>query len=194
MKVEYRSVGKRLGLLVGASLLAGVCLADEGPKYTYIEGGYSRLDIDDFDGDGDIFGAKGSVALTDMLHLVGSYEAGEVEDVDLVGAFFGLGVNIALNETVDFVAQAGVAHQEIEFGQFDEDDQGLGANAGVRAMLTPVFELNGGVRYVDVGDDDETSVFGGAVYNFTDMFAGTAGVEIGDDATRYGIGVRLYLN
>jgi hypothetical protein len=195
MNVELSSVCKRIGLLVGASFLSGVCYAqDAGPKYTYIEGGYTAIDIDDFDEDGDLWGVGGSLALTDMLFLSGGFASGDVGDVDLTQAFVGLGLNVALNDTTDFVAEAGVAYAEVEFGPFDEDDEGLGLSAGVRSMITPQFELNGGISYVDIADDDETALYAGAVYSFTDMFAGTLGVSFGDDATSYGIGVRLYFN
>ena len=59
-------------------------------------------------------------------------------------------------------------------------------------MLTPQFELNGGGTYVDVTDDD-TALYVGGVYNFTDMFALSGDVSVGDNATAYGVGMRHVL-
>ncbi len=74
-----------------------------------------------------------------------------------------------------------------------QDDDGYAIRAGIRAMLTPQFELNGGGSYVDVSDDD-TALYVGAVYSFTDMFAVTGNVSVGDNATAYGVGLRLYFD
>ncbi|MBX3705761.1 MAG: hypothetical protein KF911_03925 [Pseudomonadales bacterium] len=131
---------RRAGVLLGAGVLSAARLADQGPKWTYVEGGYSRIDFDDLDADGDLVGQAAWV--------------------------------------------------RVEVGPFEEN--GVGLFGGVRAMLSPQFELNGGMGYVDIDDSDETSLDLGMVYNVTDMFAVSAGASIGDESTSYGIGLRLY--
>jgi Outer membrane protein beta-barrel domain len=189
--------------LTGAAAVLAVGLAvpalAEGPRYTYGELGYQRVDIDNYSGDGDFGFAGGSIGLNDRLYLFGSYSDGSVDgpgnsDVDITTAAAGLGVHFPLNDTVDFVVDGAYVWSEVDSDFFNsQDEDGYAVRAGLRAMLTPKFELNGGASYVDVTDDD-TSAFVGAVYNFTDVFAVTGGADIGDNATTYSVGLRLYFN
>lgn len=184
---------RRAGVLLGAGVLSAACLADQGPKWTYVEGGYSRIDFDDIDADGDLVGLGGSLAVTDLFHVFASYGHGNVDvdgpgDVDVDQIAAGAGINYPISDTVDLVGQAAWVRAEV--GPFEEN--GVGLFGGVRAMLSPQFELNGGLSYVDIDDSDETSLDLGMVYSFTDMFAVSAGASIGDESTSYGIGLRLY--
>jgi len=193
------ALSSRLGVLVGASLMAGVCLADDGPRYTFAEIGYSHTEIDDFDADGEMIGISGSIALTDMVHMFASFDDGELDgdggnDPDITTTMVGAGVNYAISPTMDLVGQVAWVMYEIDAGAFDADEDGIALAGGIRAMVSPQFELNGGITYVDVDDSDETSLVVGAVYSFTDMVAGTADVSFGDDTTTYGIGLRIYFN
>ena len=83
------------------------------------------------------------------------------------------------------------------------DNDGLGANVGLRGKVTDWLELNGHVRYSEVGgidlmadgDDvlDSDTWFGvGAVVHITDTFALNGEVETGDDSTAWGVKARLY--
>jgi hypothetical protein len=185
-------------MLLGATLVSGACLAaDGGPQWTYGELNYTRIDFDDLDADGDLLGVGGSIAVTDLFHLFASYDDGEIEadgpvdaDADYSQMRLGGGINYPVSETVDLVGQVSWVNLEIE--DFDED--GLGLFGGVRAMLTPKFELNGGVSYVDIDDSDDTALEVGGVYSFTDMFAVSARASFGDEVTFYGVGARLYFN
>ena len=184
--------------------IAGVCLAlsgtaalaaDSGPRYTYGELGYSNLDFDDFDADGDAWYVKGSFALTDMFFATAGYADGDLDvdsggDSDYTNFDLGAGINYPLNDTLDLVGRLSYISVDTDAG----DEDGYGLYAGVRAMLTPQFELNGGLDYTDLGDpyDSNTAVEVGGVYSFTDMFAATGGISFSDDVTEYSIGLRLY--
>lgn len=197
------SVWARVAGFAAATLLTAPVLADDGPRYTYGEIGYSRVDFDDLNEDGDFFDADLSLAVHDMIHLFAGYSTGSVDvanfDVDVTNVAAGVGLNVPLSNTIDFVFD--VAYLWIEFdagngGNNSIDEDGYGLSAGVRAMLTPRFEMNGGVSYASYSDsdsDDDTALNVGMVYNFTDMFALTAGAAIGDNVTSYGAGLRLYL-
>ncbi len=192
------SIGSQRAGLAAAVLLAGSALASEGPRYTYGELGYSQVDFDNFNEDADVFGAGGSLAVSDRIYLIASYSYGNVDvsgfDIDLNTAQVGAGLHFPLNSTVDFIVDASYVWAEIEADGFDsQDDDGYALRAGLRAMLTPQFELNGGGSYADVSDDD-TALYVGAVYNFTDMFAVTGNISAGDNATAYGIGARFYFD
>jgi len=186
---------RRAGL-VAAMLLAGSAAASEGPRYTYGELGYARIDFDNFNEDADVFGANGSLAVSDQIYLIAAYSDGNIDasgfDIDLKQAEAGVGLHFPLNSKVDFTADAAYVWAEVDADGFNsQDDDGYALRAGIRAVLTPQFELNGGGSYVDVSDDD-TALYVGAVFNFTDMFALTGNVSVGDNATAYGIGLRMY--
>jgi opacity protein-like surface antigen len=200
MSSRFSSILRGAAVVAIPSLLTSVCLADEGPKYTYAELGYAHVELDSFnEADGDEFGLGGSFALTDMLHIFGSYAAGEVEasnfpNIDTTSADAGVGLNYAVSPTVDLVGRVSMVYAKVELNNFDEDDTGFGLGVGVRAMIAPQLELNGGVSYVDFGNDsDDTALEVGAVYSFTEMFAVTANAAFGDEATAIGVGARLYL-
>ena len=86
------------------------------------------------------------------------------------------------------------------------DNEGVGANIGLRGRVTDWLELNGQVRYSEVGgidllaeteDDVITSntLYGvGAVVHFTDTFAVSGEVEAGEDVTAWGVFARLYFD
>lgn len=195
MKIRNSAMGQVAGVLAGV-LMANAAMAADGPQYTYVEAGYSWIDFDDFNADGDAFNIGGSLAVTDMFHLFAGYQDGEVEvgsfDIDVSTMQLGGGMNIELSPTVDLVATAAWVRADLDANAFGSgDDDGYALGVGVRAMVTPQFELNGGVSYVDVSDDD-TALSVGAVYSFNEMFALTAGASFGDNVTSYGIGGRIY--
>src|SRR4051794_2247910 len=165
---------------IAAALIAGSAAAAEGPRYTYGEVGYSRVDFDNFNEDADVFGAGGSLAVSERVYLVAGYSYGTIDasgfDIDLENAAAGVGMHFPLNDTVDLIGEAAYEWAKIDIDNFgSEDDDGYGLKVGLRAMLTPQFELNGGGTYVDISDD-ETAFYVGAVYNFTEMFAVTGNI------------------
>ena len=190
----------RLCMFAGAASVAGAAIADSGPKYTFGELAYTRVDYEDFDVDGDLFGIAGSIAVTDMFHLFATYDDGELEgdgggDVDASTVEFGGGINYALSDTMDIVGQLAWVSAEFDAGRFGGiDEDGYRVSGGLRAMMTPQFELNGGLTYVDIEDADDTAIEFGGVYSFTDLFAVTAGASIGDEVSSFRLGARLYFD
>jgi Outer membrane protein beta-barrel domain len=184
---------------VAAALVAGSAVAAEGPRYTYGEIGYARVDFDNFSDDANVGAIGGSLAMADNLYLVAAYSYGKIDDsgidVELDNADAGIGFHFPLNDRVDFIAEAAYAWAKVDVEHFGSaDDDGYMLRAGVRAMLTPEFELNGGGTYVDISGDDATAGYVGVVYNFTPEFAVTGNISVGDDATSYGIGLRMYFD
>ena len=211
MNARMRTLSTCFLIALAAVVLSRPAGAADGPRYTYVDAGWvhTEVDVDGFSGDdpdGDGFELDGSFAVTDMFHLFAGYSDSELDvdafgfgvDVDYSTLTVGGGVNYPLNETIDLVGQLAYVDAEVEvdapgFGSASEDESGYGLGAGLRAMITEVFELNGGISYVDLGDDaDDTAFSVGAVYSFTPMVAGQAGISFGDDVTAYGLGVRLY--
>ena len=182
---------------VAAAVSATSAFAGEGPRYTYVEVGYQRINPDNFDDDANAGALEGSVAVADHVHLFAGYSYGQVDTagttVDLESAEGGAGLNIPLTKTVDVVADAAYLWAKVHADRFGSaDDDGYGLRLGLRAMVTPKLELNGGASYTDVSGT-EWAGYAGAAYNFTDAFAVTVDVSAGQDATSYGAGVRFYL-
>jgi len=186
-----------VGFVAAAAFAGSAAAASEGPRYTYAEADYARVDFDNFSDDANVFAAGGSFGVTEMLYLVGGYSYGRIDtngpDVDLQNFDAGLGLHIPLDSKVDLIAEVAYAWAKVHVDSFgSEDDDGVAFKAGIRAMLSPEFELNAGGTYVDISGNDSTAGYVGGVYNFDDALAVTGTILVGDDATSYGIGLRYY--
>ena len=142
----------------------------------------------------------------------------------------GLGINTYITEGISGFAQVSWDNRQVDFdsmfvslndptgllspsdivGDVDSaislDKDGIGANVGLRGRVTDWLELNGHVRYSEVGgidllaetEDDVISsntLYGvGAVVHFTDTFAVAGEVEAGEDTTAWQILARLYFD
>jgi hypothetical protein len=186
---------KRTALALLCAALPCAALAEE-PRYTYIEGGYQFLDVEDFDVDGDGWGIGGSAALTDRFHLVASYSSLGLDlGIDATTLNAGVGVNFPMSSAVHLVAEAGYVRADFETPFGDVDDDGYFVSGGIRWMALEQLELAASVDYVDVGDfGDDTGLTVGALYSLTPNLAIGASVDLSDDATGYSAGLRYYLD
>jgi hypothetical protein len=168
--------------------------AAEGISYNFIQGSYGQVEFDDLDVDGDGFGVEGSVALTERFHLFGGYTTADMDfGIDLNQLEAGLGFNSPLSDTVDLVASVAYVSAEVDAAGFGSvDDSGFGLGIGLRGMLTPAFEANGEIQYVDFGDGGDDTGFGaGFLYSFTDQFAAGASGDWSDDFSSYQLNARF---
>jgi hypothetical protein len=168
--------------------------AAEGISYNFIQGSYGQVEVDDVDVDGDGFGVEGSVALTERFHLFGGYTTADMDfGIDLNQLEAGLGFNSPLSDTVDLIASVAYVSAEVDAAGFGSvDDSGFGLGIGVRGMLTPAFEANGEIQYVDFGDGGDDTGFGaGFLYSFTDQFAAGASGDWSDDFSSYQLNARF---
>jgi len=173
-------------------------------SYTYVQGGYQRIDIDDdFIGsiDGDGFGLGFSFEVGENFFIAGSYGTAELDTdaffgltVDYDQTDIGLGYHGAVSDKTDFYGILSWVKAEASISGFaSEDDDGYGLTVGLRSMVTDKVELEGHIGYVDLGDSgDGTAVGVGALYAFTPNFAAGATVDFDEDVTTYGIGARVY--
>jgi opacity protein-like surface antigen len=168
--------------------------AAEDPNYNFIQGSYGQIEADDVDVDGDAFGIEGSVALTDRFHLFGGYTTADLDfGVDLNQSEIGVGFNSPISETVDLIASLAYVSAEVESGFGSADDSGYGLGLGLRAMVTPVIEVNGDIQYVDFGDGGDDTGFGaGFLYNFTERFAAGLSGDWSDDFSSYQLNARMH--
>lgn len=158
-------------------------------EYTYLEGGYFRAEPDAISDSGDGIGLRGSAAIADNLFISGEFNSVDIDlgpfgsDIDTFGA--AIGVHMPLTNRIDVVGSAGWV--KVDAGDFIEDD-GARLDLGLRGRINPAFELDGGVRWVNVGDDETTGYLRG-------LFGRNAlrllvEVEAGDEGERYIIGGR----
>lgn len=184
---------KRTALALLCAVLPCAALAAE-PRYTYIEGGYQYLDLDDFDVDGDGWAIGGSVALTDRFHLIAGYSSLGLDfGIDVASVNIGVGGSLPLDRSVHLVAEAGYARVDIDTPLSDFDDDGLFVNGGLRWMVTEGLELSGWLNYVNLDDSGSDTGFSlGGLFSITPELALGASVDLGDDATGYSVGLRYY--
>ena len=166
-------------------------------NYNYLELGYQRIDLDDdlANVDGDGFGIAGSFEVGDNWFVGASYAQASFDfgiDLDQLG--IGLGYHTSISNNTDFYGSLQWVRAEVSadgFGSADED--GFGATIGLRGMVGDKVELSGHVGYVDFGDgSDGTAVGAGLLYNLTDNVGLGIFVDVEEDVTSYGAGVRFY--
>lgn len=188
---------KLLGLSL--ALLAFPAFAGD-ISYNYVELGYQKIDIDDpgigEDVDGDGFGANGSFEMGDSWFFRIGYSQADFDfGIDLDEASAGLGWHTTMSNNADFYALIQYVRAEASISGFpgSVDEDGVGAEIGVRGMVSDKVELAGSIAYVDLGDAGDGTSFGAQVlYNFTQNFAAGLFVDLEEDATGYGAGVRFY--
>jgi hypothetical protein len=169
-------------------------------SYNYVELGYQKIDIDDpgigEDVDGDGFGANGSFEMGDSWFFRIGYSQADFDfGIDLDEASAGLGWHTTMSNNADIYALIQYVRAEASISGFpgSVDEDGVGAEIGVRGMVSDKVELAGSIAYVDLGDAGDGTSFGAQVlYSFTENFAAGLFLDLEEDATGYGAGVRFY--
>lgn len=185
-------------LSIGALILSSATALAEGPSYSYIQAAYQEIDVDiggNNDADGDGYGVAGSVAINEDWFVFAGYSSFDLESVvDLDQLEIGGGWRSPINSRTDWFVTASYLDYELSAPGFGSDSEdGFGVGVGVRSMLNPAFEVFGKVSYEDVGDGD-TTIAGGVWYTVSGNLALGALLDVGDDVTAYGVGIRLYFD
>lgn len=165
-------------------------------SYTFVEGGYGQVDVDDADIDGDVWGIGGSYGVTELVHVYANYAYTDYDDFNADGNSWGagLGVSVPVGDKADFIGEAGYVYAEIDTAFGDADDDGYSLSIALRGRPVDQFELQGGVTYADLDDTgDDTTFFAGGRYYFTESFAFGAGYSAGDDVSAWSLTLRWEL-
>jgi len=179
--------------------LAGIASAQaDDLSYTYVEGGFARIDIEDVDeGDGLFIGGSmgfGTNWLAFVEYGTADFDVAGV-DATIDELQVGFGHHYPIAKGVDFVGRIAYVDQSVDvdtpFGSVSADDSGYMLSAGVRGRALERLDLMGEIEYVDVGDGDDTGIMLRGLYDFTDMFSLGARLGYSDDATEYGLFARL---
>jgi hypothetical protein len=183
-------------MLVALSYV-GPALADEAISYSYLEAGYVRTELDDFDVNGDGPGIRGSYALAKHVHGFAAYSKQDFDfDISADQWAFGAGVNFSLAERLDVVGTLAYVGIKLDApGIPSIDDSGVEIGAELRGRVNNALELHGGVAYTNLNDsgDDTTGTAGARVY-VTKMFALAADASFNQDGTTWMLGARLDFN
>ena len=179
--------------------VAGMTTAHAGDlSYTYAEGGFGRVDLDNID-TGDSYFLGGSLAFGTNWLGFAEYSKSDFSqagvDANVDQFQIGFGGHFPMTDAVDFVGKLAYVDESVDvntpFGNGTADDSGYMLSAGVRTQVLEKLDLTGAVEYVDFGDSDDTGLSLRGLYEFTDMFSLGARVGYSDDASAYGVFARF---
>ena len=167
------------------SILSFGALA-ETPSFDNVEIGYSNFDPD---GSADLSGyeIKGSKMISDNFYIAGDYTDVSKSGVSIDLTTFGLGYKIDFSDSSTFFTELDYARWDTNFGI---DENGYELTVGVRSMLTQRFELKAVIEYLDIDNENETSLVLGGAYNLSNDVAFYADYKYDSDFSRYGVGLR----
>lgn len=196
-----------------ASLLAALpcaATAADMPSYTFVEAGWTQLQIeDDFldDPKGDGGYIRGSFAIAPSAYVFGGYaEVGKTYRFDGLRAEFtvdeaeiGIGYRMDVGDRLDFTADIAYVRMGVEVDLRDASFRGTGRDhlnlwrgtAGLRGKPSPMTEAWIKAGYADGSDLDDSffGVLGGQV-NLTRTWGLVGEVEKYSDTTQFQVGVR----
>ncbi|MQX52647.1 outer membrane beta-barrel protein [Alcanivorax sediminis] len=174
---------------------------DNGFSYNYAQLAYDQWDWDN-DIEVDALTAEGAFALDEHLFIRGglSFFDGDLGRGDLDGKqiYAGVGFHTPLQAKLDFVGSADIIYDDREYDatfcnafvctstSADDDEIGFDLRAGVRAAVADQVELEGGLSYYDVYDDDIT-LYAQGLFKATDAIDIGARLLFGGDRESIGI-------
>ena len=161
------------------------------PAYTYLDG---RIVQYDSDGPGSFDGIRfgGSYLFDPSAFAFGSYTTVSDGPVDISFLEFGAGLRNSIKPNMDLVGSAAIVLAEVDTGGFggSDDDTGISLTGGVRALLSPKFEVGGYANYAEVFGDGDISLIGEALLHVTREVALAASLSVSDDVDILTIGGR----
>lgn len=174
---------------------------DNGFSYNYAQLAYDQWEFDDA-WDVDVLTAEGAFELDEHLFLRGglSFYDGDFGPGDLDGKqiYAGVGFHTPLQDKLDFVGTADIIYDDQEFDyrvcsfgicvedSASDDEIGFELRGGVRAAAGDVVELEGGLSYYDLYDDDIT-LYAQGLFNVTPAVDLGARVLFGGDRESIGV-------
>ncbi len=164
-------------------------------SYNYVELGYAETEFDLGDGgdiDGDGFTLTGSFELTDEWHVVAAYATNDLDfGIDLDSWLIGAGYRYPLRNDTDIYGRLFYIDLDADGpGASDADDDGLGLQARLRHRISDVFEVEGGLQYINASDSD-TSLQAEGRYYFQPTFSVGVGLSFGGDSDGIGVNARF---
>ena len=151
-------------------------------SYNYIEGGYSKYNIDEVDS---AFTVGGSYGVTNNINIIGSYSTTDIKtdgtaDINMNQYEVGVGYHFPISDETDLTADVSYLSVEAEASQggvtISGSESGYGVGVGVRHQLTDSIEAKARVSYADIKDNSEMALTVGGRYNINEALS--AGVDL----------------
>ncbi len=172
-------------------------------SYNYVEAGYVTAEPDEGDVDFDGFRIKVSGQISDPVYVFASYGSLESDSFgpanttsESTNIVAGLGFRLPLTPVTDLNLEAAYVYAETELknaGAFsgEDDDSGYGLGIGLRHLFLP--QLEGGIKvdYVDVFDDDDTTVTFSGLFHVTTALSLGVAYSTSSDADGWTFGGRF---
>lgn len=189
-------------LLVALSSIPALATAQTF-NYNYVEGGYMSVDPDNMSTDADGFNLGASALLTSNIFIFSGYSELETNRIPGFNAVFnfrsvdaGVGYRMALGDVTDLNLKGAVLSGRIKlknagFLSGSDTDTGYRLSVGLRHLLTDQVELNGGLSYSDIFDDDSTALNAGILFHLTPSFSIGGGYTYTSDSTGWTAGLRF---
>ena len=174
---------------------------DNGFSYNYGQLAYDQWEFDDA-WDVDVLTLEGAFALDEHLFLRGglSFYDGDFGPGDLDGnqIYAGVGFHTPLQQNLDFVGSADIIYDDQEYDyrvcnfgicvedSASDDEIGFELRGGVRAAAGDKVELEGGLSYYDLYDDDIT-LYAQGLFKASDTIDVGARLLFGGDRESIGV-------
>lgn len=172
-------------LLMAVILVASSNAISREISYDYIQGTYSSVTDSRFpnDIDGDRFGVSGSLGVTQNLALTAGFNATNFDnDIDTSQFVLGVTLHAPIVVGTEVVGNLSALKAEIEGIRFNDNDTGAIVGIGIRHLVTNSVELDAGISYTDVFDDNFTTFGFGARFYTNDEISFGIGYAAEDDA------------
>ena len=186
-----------LTLLAAGLPLSAAAAGPDELRYDYLGVGVSFGEIDEVGGDVDFTGvaAAGSWGLHDNFALFAALGTGEIDtgfgDVDTTQLSVGINPHFPIANNVDIVIPVALEWADFDTAFGSYDDVGYSIGIGIRALLSPSWEMGIGVQHVDIFDGDDQNIAGNVRWHINDLFSVALGASYSDDASSVGFDVRF---
>ena len=181
--------------IAAASIAASSQALADHPSFNFVDLGYIKADVSPVNADG--IGIGASFEIDDTLFWEVGYADISTDgnnffnSADIETYNIGIGARTALNAKTSLYGVASLVRGEGSSGSSNASDTGYGLEAGVRGYVSESIELEGGVTFVDIFDDSDTTAHVEGIFHINESFALTAGSTLESDNI-YSIGARFH--
>jgi len=176
-----------------SSWMRPIAAPDEFPpmEYTYVEASYVMLDSDSLNDELDGWDLTGSFELPMNFFLQATVRQLSA-DADVDRYTLGAGWHFGLVPRLDAYGILQYQTIDVSGSGTDSEDDGMGAELGLRFSLTRAIELSGRYQWSDL-DDSDSSVGVGARYYFGSLLSAAVNYDQASDDKVITAGVRVEL-
>jgi hypothetical protein len=183
------------------------CLSFAAPppdeiRYSFVSIGLTGGEIDaglTQDVDFSQASVTGSWGVHPNIALFGGIAGGEIQtsdlgpftDIDTAAVSLGLVPHFPLGSKVDILIPVAYEWVELDDGFTTIDDSGYSIGIGIRALVSPSWELAVGITHVDIGDDDDQTVGGSVRWHIVKLFSLSLGARASGDVSAVTLGGRF---